>query len=335
MIENSLVNPAESRAESMSENDKLLMEKMVVIRNGVVQHLKISDNPMAISGFMYDTIMNPQKANKIIEKLGIEDSEKFPNRTSTIKKPIEIDVTTMPSKEVFVGEIARAITADPDFEKCIYHGAQEQIEAMLEMGPVRIWTAGDDGGTVDAEGEFYPGTHGQMKKIARAKIFNAIRNSYARENFTAEKYLEKRTDVLSVRSTENKFDLIPSIAEEFKEKGIKTLCLVEDNLPYLMQAEKLFLDAGFDVKTIWIRQGWNKNKIPKESGQDLTYYMEKYNAINSVAGIKSVLENYKDDPNQTNYGFVVDFDDVIMNSELKLKAQGEAMLKKMKEKKWI
>ncbi len=322
------------KTEQQKRAEATLIEKFAVVRMGVLQYLKNSDNPVAISEFMYQVVYHPESIEDVIEKLAIKDSEMFPNRTAHLKEKVSFNLENVPSEETFIQEITRAITKEADFENCLAPGVEEQLETMVDMGLVRIWTAGDNEGALSPEGQSYPGVHGQLKKLARTGIFSEIKNNALKDLDPAER-IRKRRDLLTVKTAEDKFELVPAMIEEFEEKGIRAVFIVEDNLAYLMRAEKAFKDAGFEVNPIWVRHGKNKKKIPKESGHDLEYYIKEYSGIDEVSGIKEILEKYQSESDQKETGFVVDFDDVIMDSDLKLAAQGKAMVEKMKEKKWI
>ncbi|MDP1884073.1 MAG: hypothetical protein Q8L10_01775, partial [Candidatus Moranbacteria bacterium] len=100
------------------------------------------------------------------------------------------------------------------------------------------------------------------------------------------------------------------------------------------RAEEAIKKFDLEVLPIWIRQGDRKNSIPKDSGKDLAYYLERYNAQDSVEGIGGVLEKHRISA-ESQPGFIVDYDEVIMDSSKKLAAQEEAVLATLKKRDWI
>lgn len=307
--------------------DQLLKEKINVLRVNLREHLGF-ENYHKFARHLYDVIYHPEKKGEIISELGIKNTEKFPNRLSAMTEPISISAGHIPSAEEFEETITRVLSKGVDYKSCVYEGAEDQLENMARMGPVRIWTAGDALGLTNDKGEVFRGSQGQLKKIILAGNINEIRNKISVES------KRDRKDVITILASENKFSRLSSIGEEFRDRGIKIVVIIEDNLIYLIRAEEEIKKFGLEVTPIWIRQGDQKNTVPKDTNKDLEHYIKAYNAQDSVRGISEFLKTHNISA-ESIPGFIVDYDEVIMDSNKKVTAQGEAVLTTLKNNGWI
>jgi hypothetical protein len=277
---------------------------------------------------MYRSLYKSSEAEQLIQELHIENSSEFPNRTSLLSKSLPVDATKMPTEEEFIAEIKRALGKDAHYETCVYEGAEEVLKNMARLGPVRIWTAGDIASA------------GQMNKIGKTQMMSRVRKEVAREHYPygedPDAYIKERTEILSVHVAEGakaKMTILPEIIEEFKEKGIESVVILEDNLNNLIKAETMTKNEGFKVLPIWVRQGFYKDTLPKDSVHDLSFYVEKYNAQSDITHIGEVMQEQS--INSSKPGFIVDYDDVIMDSKKKIEVQGEALVTALKNKNWL
>lgn len=325
LFSQSLIISSEQQEETSIE--KILIEKLSIIRAGVIESVG-SENYKEIVRYLYEVLYHSEDVEEIIEDLNIEDTRKFPDRISILKMPLSMTVKNIPSKEDFIERITRVLAVEPNFEDCVYDGAEEQLENMAYIGPVRIWTAGDNLGLNDRNGSFISGSRGQLKKISLAGNINEIRNRIGRETG------RDRKDVITVAVAENKFQILFQIGKEFQEKGIKIVVIIEDNLDYLIKAEDEIKKMGLNALPIWIRQGNQKSSILEDTENDLDYYIKKYNVRDSVREISDILRENNISIESTP-GFIVDYDGVIMNSAKKITVQGNAVIEDLKNNGWI
>lgn len=324
----------EDKQENKYVKEKILREKLTIIRRGVVEFFG-AENAFKTIQCLYEVFYHPENIDKIIDELQIKNTEKFPERLSILKSSLVLSPEQIPSKDDFIAKITKAFTSEADFSECIYDGSLEQLENMAMMGPVRIWTAGDTCGFIDEAGEKMPGSMGQIKKIAKAGNVSEIRDRVGKRKYpNSDDFIRYKKEIISVISSEKKARLIPLIGEEFKEKGIEIVVIVEDNLKNLIMAEDNIRKMGFETLPIWIRQGDQKNLIPKESGKEIEYYLEKYNAKDSVTGICEVL-NEHNISSELKPGFIVDYDEVFMDAAKKITAQEKAVEGALKRNNWI
>ncbi|HBI17569.1 MAG: hypothetical protein UR60_C0028G0016 [Candidatus Moranbacteria bacterium GW2011_GWF2_34_56] len=324
----------ENNQERKSENEIILKEKLTILRRGIVESVG-AENAIKTAQCLYEALYHPENVDSLIDELRIKNVEKFPNRLSMLRSALKISLEKVPTVEEFVSRIARAFTSEANFSECIYAGADEQLENMVEMGPVRIWTAGDVHGLIDANGEKIPGSKGQLKKIVKAGGIREIRNRTGRDRYPdADDFIKHKKEIISVLTSEKKIPLILLIGKEFREKGIEIVVIIEDNLKNLILAEEEIKQMGFESLPIWIRQGDQRNRIPKESGKELEYYLQRYNAQDSVTGICKVLKGHSISA-ESKPGFIVDYDEVFMDANKKMIAQEEAVLNAIKENNWM
>ena len=329
-----MMSTQENRQEDKYANERILKEKLTILRRGIVEFLG-AENAIKTAQCLYEALYHPENMDKLIGDLQIKNTEKFPNRLLVLKSPLILSSEEIPTKEEFITGITRAFTLEADFSECVYAGSDEQLENMAMMGPVRIWTAGDAYGLIDENGEKIPGSTGQLKKIAKAGGISEVRDRVGKEKYPdGNDFIKHKKEIISVLASEKKALLIPSIGEEFKKKGIEIVVIVEDNLENLIMAEEEIKKMGFETLPIWIRQGDQKNRIPKESGKEIEHYLQQYNAKDSVTGVCEALKEHAVS-SESKPGFIVDYDEVFMDAAKKMVAQEEAVERALKRNNWI
>jgi hypothetical protein len=240
------------------------------------------------------------------------------------KRPLfDLPAEQIPSEEEFISTLRHALTSEPRYELCLHDGAKEVLTTLAKYGPVRIWTTGDVYGIT---GTSYQGSKEQFKRMAGAGI-GELRKEIAAQT-------ERRPhDVISVTATEHKFNELPKIYQEYAERGITNIVLLEDRIVNIQQALKLAEEIpGVKVFPVWVRQGNAANIIP--AGIIESEAVEKFHAVNSIKEVPERLGGAKM-LDLSSLGFIVDYDDVISDDKKRRAEQTRVVFEKLKTKGWI
>ncbi len=317
----------ENPLEKMSEEEKL-EEKLQVIRFSVNQKLGAPNNYL-MAKYLYQVLSDPERIENIIEELDIKDSEDFPFKTLIFRSALKNFENRKEDMDEFCRSIDNVLTRKVDYERCFYEGALDEVEKMAGRGPVRIWTSGGVHGVKDLD---LPGSNETLFKVAAAK-FGRIRNKIAREKSTEDqkrKFGDLRKDVISLSATEKKVGLIKGICESFARNGIDTIVVLEDRSKNLVSVmEEIKKHGDFKIVPIWVRQGQNRNSIPKNGGKTIDDYKNDFNSIDSIKDLESKLDESLVEGEKV--GFIVDWDGVISSDELRQKAQNRAVIEYLKK----
>lgn len=281
-------------------------------------------NVYKVAEYFYFTLYHPEE----FEGIEVPENPKFPNRSANLKKPTSISAEEFPNKDEFIKKIRHAMTQETAFDEALFPGALEELEKMMEMGPVNIWTKGDNAGlTIDEEK--LPGSAEQLKKTAKAGL-NELRKKIA------SKTGKTKQEILRVTAAENKKEIIPEMLKQFSEKGISRVIVLEDNLKNLVAfVDEAGKHEDIKVTPIWVRQGARKNKFPKEPAKSEEEWEREYNAIDSITETVQKIKELGISNENELLGFIVDYDDVLSDDRKKQAKQAAAVLQALESKGWI
>ncbi|MCK9378999.1 MAG: hypothetical protein M0P97_02550 [Candidatus Moranbacteria bacterium] len=316
-------NPLEWQLDEKEiNNDELFKEKLFSAWGSARDQLGVPNN-YHFAEILYDALYNPGK----IKEEDVMDRPGF-DRKKYLMNIIDLGEHIIPNKEEFILVIKRAMTSGTKSNECLYDGAKDALREMAEYGPIKIWTRGDVYGISDKKsGKFYPGSKEQIKKSAVAGIGDLRRE-------IAEKKGLSRKEVVEVVASEDKLPSIPSILEEYEEKGITKVFLLDDQLGNIQKAIKEGKkNENIEIIPIWVRQGIAKNKIPKNSEKTLEEFIVKYNGVDSIKNVVEKLESLGVS-REEKVGFICDYDEVLASDEKRKEAQSDAVKSILKEKGW-
>jgi|GEM_PF-3301641 len=322
MVEQIKFPGSENKAEKENLND-LISEKFNACRGVVSEQLGVT-NVHKIAEYFYYSLYQPDKFGE----LDVKPDPKFPQKLDNLQNPRILDESrnkNIPDKEEFIQEIRKAMTRKTDFESCLYEGALEQISNLTKMGPVIIWTKGDNIGIP----EVAPGSHEQVKKASAAGI-GRLRSQLSRETG------RPRKEIISFAGSEDKLANLPEILKSFEEKEINEIVILEDTLKNLVAAAEIAKEAGFKVTPVWVRQGREKDKTPREPNKNLDDWANDFNAIKNIDELKTKLESLGfSESNEGKAGYIVDYDGVLSNDKKKQEIQAKMVVDALREKGWI
>jgi len=298
-------------------------EKFNACRGIVAEQYGVT-NVYKVAEYLYFTLYHPEE----LEKIELPENPKFPNRNTNLRTSTLISANKIPDKDEFIKKIRHVMTQETAFDEALFPGAMEELEKMMEMGPVNIWTKGDSTG-LTADEENLPGSSEQLKKTAKAGL-NELRRKIA------NKTGKNKQEILRITAAENKKAIIPDVLEQFSEKGISRVIVLEDNLKNLVafmnEASKR---KDIEVTPIWVRQGARKNKFPKEPTNSEEEWKREYNAIDSITEAVQKIKELGISNETELLGFIVDYDDVLSDDRKKQAKQAAAVLHALESKDWI
>jgi hypothetical protein len=250
------------------------------------------------------------------------------NRKETLSTKIDLNSNIVPAQEEFITSVRRAATRETKFDECLYPGALEFLENITKYGPVTMWTRGDVHGISSTD---YHGSHEQLKRMAIAGVGD-IRKNIARDRGV------KNQDVISIAAAENKFELLEGILRRYKDMGINDVIIIDDQPKNILK----FLDTcknykDFNFVPVWVRQGVYKNTLPKEPLKSIEQWKSEFNALDNVADMVKILKE-KDiltENGEKSVGFIVDYDDVLLDDNKRKAEQIKSLLDMMTRKGWL
>ena len=311
--ENGFLKESEYSLEKLN----IIKEKLAASWGSARDQLGVINNQRLVELF-YQSLYLPGEfvEDEIIERSGF-------NRAEVLKENLKLK--SLPDKKEFVQEMISALVKEINYEECLYPGAKEFVSEAMERGLVTIWTQGDVYGAED-----YLGSKEQLYKLALSGL-NDLRRQQA------QKKGSDRSEVLSVAAAEDKFSLVNKVLDDYKEKLINKIILVDDRLDNIIKFLNLAKKnaAQIDCVPIWVRQGNSKNSFPKDEGKTIEDYKQEYNAVDQVGQVLASLEQKVLIGESDKLGFVVDFDDVLSDDNKRRELQAESVIKKLKSKNWL
>lgn len=321
-------NLSESKNSVEKHPDSEAILKKFWICNFVTQEMFGSQNTYRALEMTWTVLYDMEN----IDRLEISTSPVFPTRMEDLNKPVNLRNIKVPNKEDFVNKLRRILTREIDYDQAVTPEVKEQLYQLIKRGPVRIWTEGDTKGIKNEEYNF-PGSHGQIFKISRAG-FNNLRKRYALENSNKESKIDYH-DALSVLATEGKINAVTKIVEEFLDKKINNIVLVEDRLKNIEKAtekiEKWLILKGItdvNLSTVLISKKEIENTKPVTIGEGKFYKIKEFTQLEKI--IK------QDESLNINFiGSIIDYDGVLSNDKIRQKVVGEKLIEFLSEKHWI
>lgn len=321
--------PTEPEKES---NETICLNNLQALRFAVTGKFG-SANLHASADYLYRVLFEPQQLESVLAELKIKNSAQFPNKVQRFKTSlVPVSLTEIPSKDQFIKVVVTAFIKGTDFEACLYPGARQLLEDMIQAGPVRIWTAGDMHGVPEAG---IPGSKEQLKKLALAGI-NQVRNKVAKELLQRsglaakdqKNYKMLRTEGLQVRAAEDKFALLENMAHEFESLQVHNIVIVEDRLKNLVKAVEIIQNKAPDLNLhpVWLRQGIHE----KSSSEGIEPPPEIY----QVSSLDELSRHLRIDATQ-HTGFIVDYDGVLSDDLKRQELQNTAVYRALQEKNWV
>lgn len=303
--------------EYPSEKINIIKEKLAASWGSARDQLGVINNQRLAELFYQSLYLTDEfTENDIVERTGF-------NRSEVLKE--NLNFKSHPEKEVFIQEIIRTLVKEVDYKECLRPGAEEFVGEAMKKGLVTIWTQGDVYGA-----ENYLGSKEQLYKIILSGI-----NELKRQR--AQTVGLEKSEVLSVAASENKFTLVDNVLNEYKGKMISKIILVEDRLSNIIKFLNIVKknNVQIDCVPVWVRQGNSMNDFPKDEGDSIEDYKQKYNAVDQISEVMASLEQKALIAESDKLGFVVDFDDVLSDDVKKMRLQAESVINKLKSKNWL
>lgn len=311
--ENGFLRESKNSLEKLN----LIKEKLAASWGSTRDQLGVINNQRLVEVF-YQSLYLPNEfaEDEIVERPGF-------NRAEVLRKNLNLKV--LPDKEEFIREILHALIKEVDYEACLYPGAKEFVGAIMKRGLVTIWTQGDVSGV-----ESYPGSKEQLYKLVLSGM-NDLRRQWAKKTDS------ERGEVLSVAAAENKFTLVDKILNEYKDRQIDKIILIEDRLGNIIKFLDMLKNNANQINCvpIWVRQGNSKNSFPNDAGKTIENYKQEYNAVDEIGRLTDQLEQKALIGRNDKLGFVIDFDDVLLDDAKKMRFQAESVINKLKSKNWL
>ncbi len=309
MFEKSFESSAVGNGIELSAEKKDLLEKKLWAAREVARAELGSLNIYRCAEIFYQSLYNSGYFND----REIVDGEY--RRKEILTTPmVDLKKIQIPSEKEFVRVVRRAMTGDIDYSKNLFPGALEALENLSKFGPITIWTKGDVYGSGN-----YPGSKEQLKKLATAGIGD-LRKKLAKSS-------QKRPEeIIAVSASENKLGKIPEILKNYQKQNIR-LVVVDDLLENLISAVNKSKEVfGIEMYPVQIVSDTNK-KI----GNNFCDTIESLSEIIDLLKNKNMLV----DKDNGKIGFIVDFDDVIVDDEKRKLDQIRSVVKQLQSRGWV
>lgn len=184
----------------------------------------------------------------------------------------------------------------------LYEGVEETIKDLLALDDeVVIWTQGQESV--------------QLHKVASSGI-GKLRRVLPRE---------KRHN-LKVFTNPDKVSPLPSLINDFLEKGIKTIIIVDDKAENIVRASKKIEEAARDgyidretrIIPVWINQGHFQGQVPQ--GYTLEEFRKQFMTIEDTREIQTIRAQI-----EGKIGWLIDFDHTLVDTNAAKKILFEKM----------
>lgn len=300
--------------------DRIAKKLSAVRRSTTEKHG--SPNVYLAAKLLYVSLYDQQEAVKIIPM-----PEQFPDREEIIRSKLSNVPSHVPTEEEFVSKIRDAMVRETDFSKGLTEETRDQFHRLLtSCEHTVIWTDGDGVGFPDKN---LPGSKEQLRKIA-ANPFNAMRGEIAKERGV------DRGEVMSIVAQEGKMDFIPKMIAYFESRGIKTVILIEDRKKNIEQflgivAER---DTDIDIVPILVHKGRHGANI-KQDVEAFERARGELNGIDDMSELMAKLSELRTFSEGKKVGAVVDMDGVLLDDDIRIKNQTDAVVKTLIANGWI
>ncbi len=299
---------------------ELITEKIIISRAIATERLGSANVHLSAEN-LYASLYEPEKA---WEQAG--PHPEYPNRLDIFGAPLRFQSKKIPSREEFVAVVKHALTREIDFGQCFSNVAKEQFRYVVDKSESTVlWTDGDDSGVPE---HGLPGSHEQIRKVARAQFFNRIRREVAQDRGGVNPH-----DVLSVIATEGKIKFIPDLIENFKHKGIETVVIIEDRQQNLISAAER-IHRNSDIKTFLVLI--KNDGRPKDESRNVdTTIPDAIHMIKDISGLSLLLETSSVFSEGKKVGAIFDMDGVLSDDNMRKKLQTKAIIDALRRHDWI
>jgi len=319
-----LVESGSGAEDDISQKSIDFASKFQVLRAAVTRKLGTA-NIFQTADSLYETLYGDMGPEGIISEYGIANTERYPEAISKLRSIVsfEVEEGVLPDKKSFINVVRDAMTKHVDFEEALVGGAKETIDNLAKIGPIRIWTDGD---TIGIPSLGLPGSMEQHKKIA-VSGFGVLRRSLARNVPENQGDINRiGNDILAVRASEHKMDMLEGIVDEFAGRGIKTVVVIDDRVDKLSDAiNYLKNNSSWLVIPILVKRGEYKTK----EGID-----QQIVSVDSIADVTDVLSNMHIN-RDSGVIFLVDFDGVLMDDKVRQYLQNSAAYRELRQKGFV
>lgn len=308
------------KGEQVDSDEGLIFEKLQAAKGASTERLGGAGNAVDAAEITYHALFDQDG----YDWESLPQNTKFPKRTENLSRRLTRK-TAGPKKEEFIKTYVSATTKAPFAEALIPDAdtANKYVELLAQHGSIVLWTQGDVFGVPEK------GLEGSMEQVKKIVIggFNRTRHKIADKKSINPK------DVLSVAISEDKFDCLEQVSEEFKSKGIRKVVILEDRLENLVRAEQMLTEKGIEVFPVWVRQGRFKDVYPDTPERSQEEWMTRYHGVPNMEEALSVLE--RSTVLEKEVGFLVDFDGIFSDDKARLELQTQAVVQAIKEKGWV
>lgn len=324
---------AANTVEQATFDQNLLAKKLQIAMGMTIEEYGVG-NLAAAAGLLYDSVTAPQD---VVQARRIPASKEFADRLSVLSTPLTtLDEGRLPDRDGFRRLFVAAMTSPELHKKSLYPGALEAARAMMEHGPMAIWTHGDTHGQPAREifgllQPAVPGSFEQPKKVVHGG-FMAVRREVARRAMAAGGLeaagwgLTRRTnDTMRVVASENKFDprQVERLAGYFHGQGVSEVMIIEDRVQHIEDLQKLLAAKGITARGIWLRQGWHAQQDRKYDHATITQ------ADSITAAAKAVCMSNE------NTGTICDFDGVLSDYDKRKYLHAQAVTQLFYGEGWL
>lgn len=282
----------------------LIDEKMQIAWGSTVDEFK-QGNVVEAARRLYFALYRPDEA--VAQLAGLNPS--FPDQQRFLEARLGAAIMpdAVPDEDEFVEGITKAWVYESDYDRAVYPGAEPTVKQLMGLGPMILWTNGDVGGQPE---HGLRGSNQQLHKLRLAGLGNWRR--WAQRRFGREGQPEGS---MRVMTSESKTDLLPEAVTSLRERGVSDILVLEDRLGNLIAGQKEVEDQGAQPVAIWVRQGKNRDKLPKDlRGEDVSAVARRYHAVDSIGEVPAMLASLGFPKDGEAFGTICDYDDVISDS---------------------
>jgi hypothetical protein len=256
---------------------------------------------------LYEAVFNPTFFTDPENAAQFAD-ERYPDRVERLKDPITGVEAPAGERGAVVRDLYDAMISNETYGQAVYPDAIDTVAALMRHGKTIIWTEGS--------------RREQVQKVIYAGL-GANREQVAGETG------RHRHDVLQVDASQSKFtaETVQRLASEANGRPIYVF---DDRLENLIRM-KAALGRDVSVVAVWVQQGRYGQRIPKDLPQELRdvtpeQLMTMYHAQPSLA---AAVEAFQLLSTNTESLFVVDFDGVIGDNDLRVALQSNAVRERL------